>query len=513
MRIVIVEDEASIRDGMEGILRKLSPDYELAGKAADGIAGLELIERERPDVIIMDIQMPDMDGLTMLARLREEGVDSKVVILSAYSDFTYAKKAMELNAANYLLKPVRVHELEKVLREAERELEKERFQSMVISPENMIRSAQLNVFEDRELNANLLLDKLRIDPTERMGIFLVWLGSFYDRFHETVNRILKETAEHARDFRAVVSRLPEESEFTLILYGMGETRDYQAWIEAQLLPMILTNTGSHAVCGFAHCSDIYSLGQQQKELRSILDYSLVYGGETLITQQLVHHQPLVPLRYSPELALRARQAVYKRSGRELAGAVGELMRQCREQPHEPSDIKDVCISFCWTVLNAVREYMSIDKYGLQVQKHLECIANAVSWEELEREFDSLKHSIDDLWEEHETKTEVTVSRLVMKARHLIEEHYNQGITMEEAARILAVSPEYLSRLYKKETGVSFTEEIRNCRVEKMKTLLIGTNLNLTQIASLTGFSDPKYMSRVFRDVVGMLPADYRKVQN
>lgn len=94
---------------------------------------------------------------------------------------------------------------------------------------------------------------------------------------------------------------------------------------------------------------------------------------------------------------------------------------------------------------------------------------------------------------------------------MIEEYYSQGITMEEVARKLGVSPEYLSRQFKKETGISFTEEIRNVKVEKVKTLLLGTNQNLTQIAAMTGFSDPKYMSKVFKDVVGVLPAEYRQM--
>ncbi len=101
--------------------------------------------------------------------------------------------------------------------------------------------------------------------------------------------------------------------------------------------------------------------------------------------------------------------------------------------------------------------------------------------------------------------------MVQKAKRLIEEYYNMQITLEEAARQLGVSPEYLSRQYKKETGLSFTEDLRRLKVEKVKTLLVGTTLNLTRIAALTGFSDPKYMSRVFKEEVGLLPADYRKI--
>ena len=93
---------------------------------------------------------------------------------------------------------------------------------------------------------------------------------------------------------------------------------------------------------------------------------------------------------------------------------------------------------------------------------------------------------------------------------MIEEYYSQGITLEEVARKLSVTPEYLSRQYRKETGRSFTEEVRGVRVEKVKTLLLGTDLNMTQIAAMTGFSDPKYMSKVFKEEMGMLPADYRQ---
>lgn len=126
MRIVIVEDEAPIREGMEGILKKLNPSYELAGKAADGIEGLEVIRRVKPDLIIMDIRMPDMDGLTMLKKLREEGVASKALILSAYSDFSYAKQAMELGVSTYLLKPVKIQELKKVLKQMEEEVQEKK---------------------------------------------------------------------------------------------------------------------------------------------------------------------------------------------------------------------------------------------------------------------------------------------------------------------------------------------------------------------------------------------------
>lgn len=103
-----------------------------------------------------------------------------------------------------------------------------------------------------------------------------------------------------------------------------------------------------------------------------------------------------------------------------------------------------------------------------------------------------------------------VSLLVQKAIQHIQEYYNQGITLEEVAAKLHVSEEYLSTQFKKQTGRTFTETIRKYRIENVKELLLKSTLKLNQIADMVGYSDPKYMSKVFKDEVGMLPAEYRK---
>lgn len=80
MRIVVVEDEAPIREGMAKLLSKINPEYELVGKAADGEAGYQLIRELNPDLVIMDIRMPKMDGIAMIKKLREENIKCKVII-------------------------------------------------------------------------------------------------------------------------------------------------------------------------------------------------------------------------------------------------------------------------------------------------------------------------------------------------------------------------------------------------------------------------------------------------
>ena len=117
MRIVVVEDEAPIREGMVKLLSKINADYEVVGKAEDGEKGYQIIKELEPDLVIMDIRMPKMDGLKMLKKLRDEQVKCRALVLSAYSDFEYAQEAISLKIENYLLKPIKIPELKRALKQ------------------------------------------------------------------------------------------------------------------------------------------------------------------------------------------------------------------------------------------------------------------------------------------------------------------------------------------------------------------------------------------------------------
>lgn len=132
MKIVIVEDEIRIREGLEKLLEK-DKDCQVVGLAENGWEGLELIRRVRPELAIADIHMPEMDGIEMLSKLRDEGITIKAVILSAYSEFAYAQQAIKLGVSEYLLKPIVVEELTQALHSIKTQLlqnEKQELQGM-----------------------------------------------------------------------------------------------------------------------------------------------------------------------------------------------------------------------------------------------------------------------------------------------------------------------------------------------------------------------------------------------
>ena len=115
-KVVIVEDEELVRRGIVLAVDWQSVDCAVVGEAANGAEGLEVIRRERPDLVVTDIKMPRMDGIEMLRQLRSEGNNAAVILLTAYSDFTYAQAAVKLGAVDYLLKPFHDGELEEAVK-------------------------------------------------------------------------------------------------------------------------------------------------------------------------------------------------------------------------------------------------------------------------------------------------------------------------------------------------------------------------------------------------------------
>ena len=179
----------------------------------------------------------------------------------------------------------------------------------------------------------------------------------------------------------------------------------------------------------------------------------------------------------------------------------------RKETYEPKEMKEVLIRYNLFIVNTYKAIGELES-EMQIQEIMQSIAAAISWGQIRSAMEKFFGLI--LFETPKDSEEGQISTLVKKAKKIMKRYYDQGITLEEVADRLFVSEEYLSRQFKKETGVSFSETMRKYRIEKVKELLLNTHLKLNQIAELAGYSDPKYMSKVFKEEVGVLPNEFRK---
>jgi len=509
VKIVVVEDEISSRNGLVNMIPKLDPSYEVVGMAADGKEGLEVVSQVRPDLIIMDIEMPEMDGLAMLERLREKRVLCKVLVLTAYSDFSYAKKAIELGIENYLLKPIKIPELKRSLETIARELDQEKgqlqLQERLFSLEQILRGCMMAELPVDEGLNRITKAKYGLDVKEPLALFTVWLGAEYQSSATKVQKLLEECTRRAGDYRSVVLVSTKYELVQVLFYQLRDPEAVQQRYSTGVIQMVCRDLKKVPVFTWVECEGLAGLPDGLAQVQKLQLWNLSFPEGTLISRRLLDNTHFVPLKYPLALETELRQAVMRRSPELLEQTSQKFMRYCRIKFHKPEEIHSACVRL-GIYLTSLLKTMGIMRDTELSQMLIARVASAGDWEEIQEIFGQCARLLEEDHGENRG-----ISPLVRQARQMIEEYYSQGITLEEIATKLHVSEEYLSVQFKRETGASFTETIRGVRMKRIKELLLHSNLKLNQIADMVGYSDAKYMSKVFREETGMLPAEFRKL--
>ena len=148
LKVLIADDEINIILLIKSLIDRKKTAVEIIGEAGDGITALEMVRRLKPDVVITDIRMPGMSGMDLIRHVREEQIPVEFVIISGYSEFEYARSAIQYGVSDYLLKPIKKDELNDVLAKLESQRASRREQQM-----------QFNLMEDRLASNNGILRK------------------------------------------------------------------------------------------------------------------------------------------------------------------------------------------------------------------------------------------------------------------------------------------------------------------------------------------------------------------
>lgn len=184
MKAVVIEDEILIREGLCKLMKKMFPEIEVTGTACNGQEGLLCIERDKPDMIITDIRMPVMDGLEMITKMQESGIFPKVIVLTAYSEFSYAQQAVKLGVSDYIIKPVVVQEFVRTIRKIQNlyEQEQKRTPDTMGSLENIVSGILYGTSILDEEMESFLDKKYGIEKDMPLIELLIYLG---DNFSHT----------------------------------------------------------------------------------------------------------------------------------------------------------------------------------------------------------------------------------------------------------------------------------------------------------------------------------------
>ncbi len=504
MRILIVEDEIRISEGIEKLLHKIDSDYEIVGMASDGREGLELCRKLHPDLIITDVQMPEMDGLKMLEAVYAEGIMSKAIVISAYSEFEYARGAMKLGVTEYLLKPVNLSEFTNALEHIKRQMldDNRKKPDKVGTLDQIMREligGRLQVDDDTR---SYLYNNHNVSVDQQFILIVAYLGDQYAAGAGSG----KSSLSHSLSLYEGISYCSLEIEYlrsvVSVVYNCPDPSDFERWVQYQLLNSF---TGNAAI-GYTVVESLTNIRSGLDRLFPYMDWNISFEDNVLISYPKITQVQTSMCVYPQELEVKMKTAICAsdhRKERELLDMFSDYFRDGKV--YDPHEIKESYVRFIWAVIETAKGIGNGGAKRISQQKLLERIMNARIREELSDVCDMIADTLDQS-EDGTDSDNLTIRR----AKSMISEFYHTGITLDEIASRLDITPEYLGTLFHRETGVTFSTYIKDYRIRKARELLIGTSLKLYEIADRVGYSDPKYFSKVFRDTTGQLPADYRK---
>ena len=507
MKIVIVEDEIRIREGLTKLISKLDDKYEVVGQAENGQTGLALICRENPDIIITDIKMPVMDGLQMLEEIQKKGLQIKTIVLSAYSEFEYARGAMRMGVKEYLVKPIAVTDVSESLRRVTEEIfqEKRRSDAEFGSIEKIFGGIFFGTIEADDTMRQRLKEHFAISEDTSYDLICLYLGQRYESEKQKAKRELNQLLTGRKRMKYILLEMDRKKTVVVLAYEDQESISLERWVQYWLLQNRSRET--KGVVGFISDLQLDEIKGGLKTLLAYMDWNISFGDDVLISYPKITRLQTSPCIYPLEIENKMKMAVCTGDKEKIQKSLLDFREYFSNgKVYFPGEIKECCVRFFLALINTGKEVGILDYEKLKLQYLLEQVMGAKMMEEL----DSVSTELLERLAVKDSQNDA-VHLTVKRAQGMIQEFYQNGVTLEEIAAKLGITPEYLGTRFHQEVGMTFSAYIKDFRMKKAKELLIGTNLKLYEIAEKTGYSDPKYFSRVFKETTGMLPAEYRKI--
>ena len=497
MRVLIVEDEIRIRNGMANLIEHHT-EHTVIGEAQNGQEGLEMALLYMPDLIITDIRMPVMDGLEMMRKLREQDGDWHFVILSGYSEFEYAKKAIRYGADDYLIKPLAPDDVMSLLDTVQRRIKKENLKKQQ-KPEYVLRNY---LIEKEEIPIEKLQEICGLKKDTELQLICAYVGNISQDDRSACMDRLKRFQITCPEKKIYYFFMESTREF-IILIEKNSWEPLKNELEKKLLnrkekdKIWVWTTGS--------VKNFTELRNRYEQLRKLYQYGFVLNtGEVLEQERAEQFAPQNTVSFQKNKKA-VHDAFYQKDKETLEREIVLFLEKIDFVQMKPQEIREEYIQMMYFILNLVKENSSRIYEKILKLNPVQNIGNSVTVHEIKAVFSAVSQVLVSNLDERQNIS----NYIILKAIAYIRSHYQEGVFLEEVADSLDITPEYLSTLFNREMGENFTSFLKKFRISHAKRLLKETDKKISDIALEVGYSDPKYFSRVFKMEEGISPGEYR----
>ena len=505
-KVFIAEDEHLIRESLKRNLNLLAEKLpiEVVGEASDGEVALSMILELQPNILVTDIRMPFMDGIELSQEVKQNIPDIQIIFISGFDEFTYAKAAIHLQVAEYLLKPIKFNELQESLEKAVSHLEQSKQPTIDDSysldvKKNLFLNA---LFSNQSTMSEALEGARQLNRKIAGKKFIVLLitnpinknFADYERFREKITRLFDED-DHLL-FSCLSSRF-----IKIMLFHPDEAVLLQKADQVALtLYTELNSDESNLVVAIGNPVERISEIQKSYETaKSLLDYSLVQT-----KQPILHYQDFDQklIQYQEELHLKEKIEEMTKQNRHLL--ITEIIDKS-----EKNENPLLCRLILVNELNQLAEEknaLSKEKFSFPSPTKISAIISdsALFRNYLEQILDFLKKTIID-------ERMGQYRELIDQAIHYIKQNFSDTeLSLGSVADHINLSSSHFSTIFSQALGKTFVEYLTEQRLKEAKRLLAKTDWKLSMIAAEIGYNDPNYFSYIFKRKEGLSPKEYRK---
>ncbi len=531
IRALIVDDEIYAVKGLLSGVRWDSIGIDEVHEAYHAPMAQQVLSEQPIDIIICDIEMPETSGLDLMEWIREQGMDPETIVLTCHSEFDYAKRAMHLGGFDYLLKPVVYAELEQVLATAIGKVHEKRRISETDEQYNRIvelwnsRKPLLverfwqDVFEGRippkaqAIEQSLAAYDMRMDEASRISLILIsvekWEKPLGNRDEQIMEFALRKAAEEVLLADGVRGDVVQDHRGNmLVVMYRGETDIEQARIVGRCEEYLRAG-GDYFFCQLScYVGEPVAIAEALSSYLSLLDaeYRNVSRTNAVIVCGASTTEPSLPVA-APMTDSMLELAELIENGRK-AELDSRLETSMAKLADSRPTVETLTASY-HAFLQAI--YFAMHRKGLQAHLLYEgrSCPNMESATKSIAQFGVWVRCVADAASALFAKPVMT-SAVVQKVTSYISDHLEEELTREQLASVAFVNPAYLSRLFRKETGMVLTDYILQEKMRRAADLLSATDQSISEVADGLGYGNFSYFARLFRKVHGVTPHDYRK---
>jgi len=516
-KVLLVDDERMIIEGISRVMKWEEYGTELAGTARNGVEALDFVLERQPDIVITDIRMPGLDGLEMIARVREQEIDVPFIVLSGFGEFEYARSAMQYGVKHYLLKPSSEEAIGRSLAEVVAELDlrrnKEQFvnrmeaeykKMMPHAKEQLLKEFVMNKTygrSDWERYRNLFgipIEQQRV----RLALFQPEDTCEFEHLFALKNiaedilgsdRLLLGTTigQH------VLLLLRDEDEQGTLIVDLGAIKNVFGSFYKMDATVALSEPGE-----LANARAMY------RETLECLNHRFYLGEGSLITKRDIAGGDERVEAAGREIEIdEERLAMLIRSGRvdDAAAFVEEFFGRLTSLRIGAEVAKSYVITLFMAAIR--QDAARLDEH----MKELTKLGGAMTLQSLRETVESTVRAIALRHYESNKKKH---SSIVQKVLDIIDANLgNPSLTLNSVAgEMLYMNPDYLGKLFKKEVGEKFSNYVMKARMDKaIESILQTDDVKVFELAEQLGFGDnPQYFSKVFKKYTGYSPSEFKR---